>query len=247
MLLPHGVNLVAKQAPYYPSAGGFGEDDAVWLKDNGFDVVRLGLTATGLMPTPGHIDNALLDRYAATVDMLAAHKIYVLVDLHQDGWGERANGQPLGSDGFPEWMTLTKGALNTHTGFPLYYVTNPAIQQAFQSLWDNDLGPDGVPLQATVATMFGAFGRALRRQPVGARVRRVQRAVAGRDMVAVSRTDRLSRPRTCLPRRVVRRSDAAQFARQVPSSSCSASRSCCSTSEPRPRSSTHRAETRTRA
>ena len=157
VLLPHGVNLVAKQAPYYPSAGGFGEDDAVWLKDNGFDVVRLGLTATGLMPTPGHIDNTLLDRYAATVDMLAAHKIYVLVDLHQDGWGERANGQPLGSDGFPEWMTLTKGALNTHTGFPLYYVTNPAIQQAFQSLWDNDLGPDGVPLQATVATMFGAL------------------------------------------------------------------------------------------
>src|SRR5512144_254355 len=70
VLLPHGVNLVAKKAPYSPSAGGFGEDDAIWLKDNGFDVVRLGLTATGLMPTPGRIDDALLDRYAATVDML---------------------------------------------------------------------------------------------------------------------------------------------------------------------------------
>ncbi len=157
VLLPHGVNLVVKQAPYYPSAGGFGEDDAVWLHDNGFDVVRLGLTATGLMPTPGHIDTALLDQYAATVDMLAAHQIYVLVDLHQDGWGERADGQPLGSDGFPEWMTLTHGALNTHTDFPLYYATNPAIQHAFQSLWDNDLGPNGVPLQTTVATMFGAL------------------------------------------------------------------------------------------
>jgi endoglycosylceramidase len=157
VLLPHGVNLVAKQAPYYPSAGGFSEDDAVWLKDNGFDAVRLGLTATGLMPTPGQIDDALLDRYAATVDMLAAHEIYVLVDLHQDGWGERADGEPLGSDGFPEWMTLTNGALNTHTGFPLYYATNPAIQHAFQSLWDDDLGPNGVPLQTSVATMFGAL------------------------------------------------------------------------------------------
>jgi endoglycosylceramidase len=157
VLLPHGVNLVVKHAPYYPSAGGFSDDDAVWLKDNGFDVVRLGLTATGLMPTPGRIDNALLDQYAATVEMLASHQIYVLVDLHQDGWGERANGQALGDDGFPEWMTLTNGALNTHTGFPLYYVTNPAIQHAFQSLWENDLGPNGVPLQTTVATMFGAL------------------------------------------------------------------------------------------
>ena len=34
-------------------------------------------------------------------------------------------------------MTLTDGATNTHTGFPLYYVTNPAIQAAFQNLWND--------------------------------------------------------------------------------------------------------------
>jgi endoglycosylceramidase len=157
VLLLHGVNMVQKTAPYTPEARGFGDDDAQWLKENGFDVVRLGITGTGLMPAPGVIDVAVLDRYAATVDMLARHQLFVVVDLHQDGWGERANGEPLGSDGFPEWMTLTKGALNTHTGFPLYYVTNPAIQQAFQSLWDNEPGPDSVALQQSVAKMFGAL------------------------------------------------------------------------------------------
>jgi endoglycosylceramidase len=157
VLLLRGINFVPKEAPYYPSAFGFDEDDAVWLKEHGFDAVRLGLTGAGIMPAPGQVDEAFLDHLAETVDMLAAHQIYVLLDLHQDGWGERADGQALGSDGFPEWMTLTGGATNTHTGFPLYYVTNPAIQAAFQSLWDDAPGPDGVPLQASVAAMFGAL------------------------------------------------------------------------------------------
>jgi endoglycosylceramidase len=156
-LLLRGVNFVMKGAPYYPSAAGFDEDDVVWLKDHGFDAVRLGVTGAGVMPNPGQVDHTMLDRLAATVDLLAKHKIFVLLDLHQDGWGERANGEALGSDGFPEWMTLTNGATNTHTGFPLYYVTNPAIQASFQSLWDNANGPDNVALQSSVANMFGAL------------------------------------------------------------------------------------------
>src|SRR5215475_546097 len=37
VLLLRGINFVPKEAPYYPSAFGFGEDDAVWLKEHGFD------------------------------------------------------------------------------------------------------------------------------------------------------------------------------------------------------------------
>jgi len=165
VLLLRGINFVPKEAPYYPSAAGFGEKDAAWLEDHGFDAVRLGLTGTGIMPTPGRIDQTFLDHLQQTVDTLAAHHLYVLLDLHQDGWGPRAGGQPLGSDGFPEWMTQTGGATNTHTGFPLYYVTNPAIQAAFQSLWDDAPGPDGVPLQTQVATMFGALAQRFGHNP----------------------------------------------------------------------------------
>jgi endoglycosylceramidase len=152
VLLLHGVNMVSKEAPYYPAAFGFDEDDASWLADNGFDVVRLGVMMTGLMPTPGVIDETYLDNLATTVNVLSSHNILVLLDFHQDGWGPS-----IGDDGFPDWMTLTNGAEDTNTGFPLYYVTNPAIQAAFQSFWNDQAGPGGVPLQDRYAAMATAL------------------------------------------------------------------------------------------
>jgi endoglycosylceramidase len=149
----HGVNMVEKSPPYYPAAAGFGADDAAWIEQHGFNVVRLGVLATGLMPEPGRIDTAYLDHLASTVDLLARHHIYVLFDFHQDGWGPS-----IGDDGFPPWMTLTGKAVNSHTTFPLYYVTNPAIQQAFQSFWDNIAGPGGTLLQEHFAAMLRALG-----------------------------------------------------------------------------------------
>ncbi len=159
-LLVHGVNLVAKGVGATPASMGFGDDDAQWLVDNGFDVVRLGTTAASIMPTPGVIDTAYVDSFAQTVQMLTDHGLMVLVDMHQDGWGPT-----LGNDGFPGWMTLTHGATNTHTTFPLYYITNPAIQAAFQSFWDNEDGPDGVPLQDDVAKMWKALAGAVGSNP----------------------------------------------------------------------------------
>lgn len=156
VLLPHGVNLVAKEPGETPEEMGFGEDDAAWLADNGFEVVRLGTTAASIMPAPGVIDTEYVDSFVRTVDVLTDHGLWVLVDLHQDGWGPT-----LGSDGFPEWMTLTHGAENTGTPFPLYYVTNPAIQVAFDSFWANEAGPGGVPVQEQVASMFEALAQEL--------------------------------------------------------------------------------------
>ncbi len=159
-LLLHGVNLVAKEPGQTPASMGFDADDAAWLVDNGFDVVRLGTTAASLMPTAGVLDEAYLDSFTQTVQTLTDAGLLVLVDLHQDGWGPT-----LGSDGFPGWMTVTHGATDTNTDFPLYYLTNPAIQAAFDSFWANEDGPDGVPLQDHVATMFGALAGRLKANP----------------------------------------------------------------------------------
>jgi endoglycosylceramidase len=156
VLLLHGVNLVAKVPRETPAEMGFGDDDAAWLVANGFDVVRLGTTAASIMPSPGVIDRAYLASFAATVKMLAAHGLLVLVDLHQDGWGPT-----LGDDGFPDWMTVTHGATDTHTTFPGYYVTNPAIQAAFQSLWDDDADANGVALQDDAAQVWSAYAGAV--------------------------------------------------------------------------------------
>jgi endoglycosylceramidase len=159
-LLVHGVNFVAKEPGVTPADMGFGADDAQWLVDNGFEVVRLGTTAASIMPSPGVVDTAYLDSFAQTVHLLTDHGLLVLVDLHQDGWGPT-----LGSDGFPDWMTITHGATNTHTDFPLYYITNPAIQAAFQSFWDDEDGPDGVPLQDSAAKIWKALAGAVAGDP----------------------------------------------------------------------------------
>lgn len=160
VVLLHGMNFVSKEPGHTPAADGFGEGDADWLVRNGFDAVRLGTTAASIMPKPGVIDTAYVKSFADTVKMLTSHGLLVLVDLHQDGWGPT-----LGSDGFPGWMTVTHGATDTKTSFPLYYVTNPAIQAAFQSFWDNDRGPDGVPLQTDAAKIWTALSASVAKDP----------------------------------------------------------------------------------
>lgn len=158
VVLLNGVNLVAKGA-LTPEGRGFGADDADFLVANGFDAVRLGLSPDAFMPTPGKVDQTYLQSYARTVRTLTDRGLLVLVDLHQDGWGPSVCG-----NGFPAWMTRTHGATNTCTTFPLYYVTNPAIQAAFQSLWDDEQ-VEGAGLQDHVATMFEALAGAVGDDP----------------------------------------------------------------------------------
>ncbi len=160
VLLLHGVDVVVKQPPYEPASAGFSAADAAFLASEGFRVVRLGVLATGLMPTPGRIDTAYLASLASTVRVLTAHGVLVLLDMHQDGFGPA-----VGSDGFPAWMTLTGSAANTHAPFPTYYVSDPAVQQAFQSFWDDQVGPGGVTLQADYADMLSALARTFAHVP----------------------------------------------------------------------------------
>ncbi len=151
VLLLHGVNVVEKHSPYYPAAFGFNAADAKWLAENGFDMVRLGVMPTGVIPNPGSINKSYLDHLAVTVSQLASYHILALLDVHQDGFGPS-----VGSDGFPAWMTLTDGKQNNHASFPTYYLTDPAVQQAFQSFWNNQRGPGGKRLQSDYANMITA-------------------------------------------------------------------------------------------
>lgn len=143
VVLLHGVNEVAKQAPFYPAAFGFGADDAAFLAAEGFNLVRLGVDFRGLMPEPGLIDTGYIDALATTVHELARQRIFVLLDFHQDGFAPKYNG-----NGLPDWMAIDDGLPNPPDAvFPLYYVQNPAMQRAFESFWANRPGPDGVGVQ----------------------------------------------------------------------------------------------------
>jgi endoglycosylceramidase len=143
VVLLHGFNDVAKSAPFYPAAFGFGEDDAAFLEHEGFTALRLGVEFQGLMPTPGEVEESYLDALAQTVEILSRHHIFVLLDFHQDGFA------PLffGGNGFPDWMAITDGLPNPEVPFPLFYVLNPALQRAFEHFWADSPGPQGIPLQ----------------------------------------------------------------------------------------------------
>ncbi|HEY1740201.1 MAG TPA: cellulase family glycosylhydrolase, partial [Acidimicrobiia bacterium] len=133
---------VAKSAPYYPASIGFSDDDAAFLAQHGFSAVRLGVVWSGLEPSPGAISSSYIDHIVATVHVLAAHHIFVLLDFHQDGWGPAVHG-----NGAPAWATITDGLANPPVGFPLYYIENPALQRAFENFWKNRPASDGVGLQ----------------------------------------------------------------------------------------------------
>mgnify|MGYP000340680103 CR=1 FL=1 len=51
------------------------------LAANGFNVVRLGVIWAGVEPQPGVYDAAYVDSIRQTVDMLAAHGIYTIIDM----------------------------------------------------------------------------------------------------------------------------------------------------------------------
>jgi endoglycosylceramidase len=157
----HGVNEVEKSAPFHPAAAGFDADDARFLADQGFTVVRLGVVVEGLMPEPGRIDPAYIEALAGTVRELARQQVFVLLDFHQDGFSPKYNG-----NGLPDWMAIDDGLPNPPDAvFPLYYVQNPAMQRAFESFWANRPGPDGVGIQDNYIAGLTAVARRFARNP----------------------------------------------------------------------------------
>jgi endoglycosylceramidase len=138
----HGANEVYKLPPYEPSASGFNADDAAFLADNGFTTVRLGVIWAAVEPQPGVIDTNYLDSIKQTVQTLADHGVYSVIDMHQDNWSTEFQGE-----GAPEWATFDGGKRNPTFGFPTNYWLNPAEQHAWDSFWGNVTAPDGLGLQ----------------------------------------------------------------------------------------------------
>lgn len=162
VVLMHGVNVVYKLPPYDPSAMGFSDDDAQFLADNGFNVVRLGINWAAVEPEPGVIDTAYLAGIEQTVQTLSDHGIYTFIDMHQDLYSTELHGE-----GAPGWATQTGGLPNPDLGallgqFVVNYYLSPAQNHAWDAFWANADAPDGAGLQnhyaqswQAVASYFG--------------------------------------------------------------------------------------------
>ena len=150
VVILHGVNMVYKVPPYLPKAGGFGVDDARFLHRHGFDTVRLGAIYKGVEPKPPvngrpRYDDTYLRHLAKTQGLLGRHGVFSLVDFHQDLYNERFQGE-----GWPDWQVQDDGAPNPQNGFPANYLTNDAMNRAFDHFWNND-EVGSVKLQAEYA------------------------------------------------------------------------------------------------
>lgn len=161
VVILHGVNVVYKIPPYDPAAAGFGADDAQFLADSGFNVVRLGINWAAIEPEPGLIDVSYLDGIDRTVQILAEHGIYTVLDMHQDLYSPVFKGE-----GAPAWASPTGGLPNPDLTKPLFggnYFFNPAQNYAWEAFWANADAPDGLGLQdhyaltwQAVANRFGS-------------------------------------------------------------------------------------------
>lgn len=139
VVLLHGVNMVWKNAPYVPpaTAAGFIAADAQWLATHGFNAARIGTLWVGVTPqAPGQVDENYLRAWDRVVNLLAAQKIWMLFDFHQDMMSPE-----FGGEGVPEWaVEQLKGPINNlpplPLGFPFSYFT-PQVSALYDNLWAN--------------------------------------------------------------------------------------------------------------
>jgi endoglycosylceramidase len=109
--------------------------DAEIMQASGFDVVRLPIVWSQLEPQRGQFDTAYLDRVAAAVSMLNAHRLYVVIDMHSLGWSA-----VYGGSGAPAWATVPD-IPDPHWG-PMPSIArllSPAINASTAYFW---LAPD---------------------------------------------------------------------------------------------------------
>ena len=133
----------------WSSAAFDSRNDLSQMRALGFDVVRLAINWEEVEPTPGHYDQAFVARVGQVVDWAEEQGIYVLVDFHQDHYGDiprtdvanpplttRPGGQ---AEGAPRWAVLSEGQPNV---YPLGFdVASPAAARAFQRFWENAVPP----------------------------------------------------------------------------------------------------------
>jgi endoglycosylceramidase len=109
----HGVNVVYKSAPYIPKIQldednkkhlSFTDKDAKLLQKLGLNVVRLSVFWSGVEPLEGKYDMEYLQKAKDLVNLMSKYGIYVIIEQHQDNWGEMFCGE-----GFPYWATKNEG------------------------------------------------------------------------------------------------------------------------------------------
>ena len=131
------------------------------LKENGLNLVRLGITWDALEPQMDFYNEKYLDAIEKIMDDCAENDVYVYLDMHQDLFSGFGNGP---GDGAPDWACLKDGY---EYKLPKYiwgegYYFNKAVKRCFDNFWDNKPLTNGTGVQdkyielwAMLAKRFG--------------------------------------------------------------------------------------------
>jgi hypothetical protein len=133
-LFLRGVNAngLINYAADYQEAVPLTADDFREMAALGFNLLRLPVSWSRIMPAPGRPARAYLEQIAATVSQAWAEGLYVLVDFHQDNYArDLAPGHE--SDGAPAWAVVGGRHWNWRMS------GNPAVETAFSHFWRNHL------------------------------------------------------------------------------------------------------------
>ncbi len=160
--VPHGINVGGKhKSTNYMSS--HTREDFARMRQWGFNCVRLLVIWAAIEPNCGTYDEDYLRRIDERVAWAKANDLYVLIDMHQDLWGEGCSG----GDGAPAWATLDEGRPDRRLGVVWSdgYLVSPKIQTAFDNFWANKPGPDGVGIQDRFALAWGHVAKRFADEP----------------------------------------------------------------------------------
>lgn len=158
-----GVNLSggSKVPPFLPLEDPKALDR---LPELGFNAVRLVVTWEALEPRPGSYDFRYLARMRAAVAEIAARGLYVILDVHQDGYSRflsRGKG-----DGFPAWSASPRARLHAPDNgarckaWPILVATDPGMHRSFSDFYSDAHG-----VRARYLTMLGVLARTFAAEP----------------------------------------------------------------------------------
>jgi len=108
------------------------DEDIKTLKESGITMIRLLTFWTAIHPEEGQLDTEYLDGYLALLNQLTEAGFWVVVDMHQDLWG-----QPFRNHGAPPWACpdeLKEGFEYTSPWWSNY--TSAQVSGCFDHFWD---------------------------------------------------------------------------------------------------------------
>ena len=137
-VLFNGINMVCKD----PGQGYlFPDPEPVFrrFREQGFNLIRLGIFWDGVEPQPGVYDKAYLARVRDVVELAWSYGLHTMLDMHQDLFSIKWE------DGAPLWATLDEGKPHPENFTMWYhaYLQSDAINCAADNFWKNAPAADG--------------------------------------------------------------------------------------------------------